>query len=88
MGASRGSAAAALQVSLMNYPAVVQHAPALRYPGHSSHVTGVRWARDESYAISVGGRDRWAEAGRGQGGRELCKAECCLALYRALYSLA
>jgi len=47
------------QVSLLNYPSVVQHAPALRYPGHSSHVTGVRWARDESYAISVGGRDRW-----------------------------
>lgn len=45
-------------VSLLNYPSVVQHAPALCYPGHSSHVTGVRWARDESYAISVGGRDR------------------------------
>jgi len=50
---------ACLQVSLLNYPSVVQHAPALRYPGHSSHVTGVRWARDESYAVSVGGRDRY-----------------------------
>lgn len=46
------------QIKLFNYPVVVQHAPALVYPGHSSHVPNVRWAVDESYAISVGGRDR------------------------------
>ncbi len=47
------------QVNLLNYPCVVRHAPALRYGGHSSHVMNVRWSKDEKYAISVGGRDRY-----------------------------
>ncbi|KAG1660540.1 hypothetical protein FOA52_003891 [Chlamydomonas sp. UWO 241] len=46
------------RVKLFNFPVVVEHAPALVYPGHSSHVPNVRWAADESYACSVGGRDR------------------------------
>lgn len=45
-------------MSLYNYPVVVKHAPALGYGGHSSHVMNVRWASDESLAVSVGGRDR------------------------------
>ena len=47
-----------VQVNLFNYPVVVEHAPALRYGGHSSHVMNVKWSADESYAVSVGGRDR------------------------------
>ncbi|GFH33025.1 WD_REPEATS_REGION domain-containing protein, partial [Haematococcus lacustris] len=46
------------KVNLFNFPCVVKHAPALRYGGHSSHVMCVRWAADESFAVSVGGRDR------------------------------
>ena len=46
------------KVKLFNYPVVVQHAPALVYGGHSSFVPNVRWAYDESFACSVGGRDR------------------------------
>jgi len=45
-------------VKLFNYPCVVQDAPARAYPGHSSHVMGVRWAADQTYAVSVGGKDR------------------------------
>lgn len=28
-----------------------------RYTGHSAHVTRVRWTYDDSYLISIGGRD-------------------------------
>ena len=28
-----------------------------RYTGHSAHVTRVRWTHDDSYLISIGGRD-------------------------------
>ena len=45
-------------MNLFNYPVVVQHAPHLCYGGHSSHVMNVRWGADESYVVSVGGRDR------------------------------
>jgi hypothetical protein len=46
------------KVKLFNHPVVVQHAPSLVYPGHSSHVPNVRWSHDETFACSVGGRDR------------------------------
>lgn len=46
------------QVKLFNYPVVVTHAPSRTYGGHSSFVMNVRWAADESYAVSVGGKDR------------------------------
>ncbi|GIL85815.1 hypothetical protein Vretimale_19546 [Volvox reticuliferus] len=45
-------------VRLLNFPCVVQHAPAHVYGGHCSHVMNVRWSADETYAISVGGKDR------------------------------
>lgn len=44
-------------VKLFNHPCVVQHAPCHQYGGHSSHVMNVRWASDESFAVSVGGKD-------------------------------
>jgi hypothetical protein len=46
------------QVSLANYPCVVQHAPCISMKGHSSHVMGVRFTADNSRLISVGGRDQ------------------------------
>jgi len=46
------------KVRLFNAPVVVQHAPAHTYGGHSSHVMNVRWGLDQSFAVSVGGRDR------------------------------
>ncbi|GAX81084.1 hypothetical protein CEUSTIGMA_g8518.t1 [Chlamydomonas eustigma] len=46
------------KVKLFNHPVVVQHAPALVYGGHSSFVPNVRWSVDETFACSVGGRDR------------------------------
>ncbi|KAG2444303.1 hypothetical protein HXX76_001060 [Chlamydomonas incerta] len=45
-------------VRLLNFPCVVGGAPAHVYGGHCSHVMNVRWAADESYAVSVGGKDR------------------------------
>ncbi len=37
---------------------MVEDAPHKAYSGHAAHVTGVRWGADESYAVSIGGRDR------------------------------
>jgi len=57
------------QVNLLNYPCVVESAPAFRYRGHSAHVTSVGWSYDETYAVSTGGRDRcvrvWGAGGQG-----------------------
>ena len=49
---------AMLQVKLFNFPCVVEDAPGHMYGGHSSHVMNVRWSADETFAVSVGGRDR------------------------------
>ncbi|KAG2487374.1 hypothetical protein HYH03_013944 [Edaphochlamys debaryana] len=46
------------RVRLLNFPCVVQGAPAHVYRGHCSHVMNVRWGSDETYAVSVGGKDR------------------------------
>ena len=46
------------RVRLLNYPCVVDEAPAKTYRGHSSHVTNVRWSPDGERAVSVGGKDR------------------------------
>jgi hypothetical protein len=40
------------RVRLLNYPCVVQNAPAHVYGGHCSHVMNVRWSADETYAVS------------------------------------
>eukprot|EP00775_Hariotina_reticulata_P006916 gene6916-7132_t len=46
------------KVKLFNYPCVVDDAPGRCYGGHSSHVTCVRWASNQTFAVSVGGNDR------------------------------
>ena len=46
------------QVKLFKFPCAVQHTAACAaYPGHSSHVTCVRFLADDSKLISTGGRD-------------------------------
>ncbi len=46
-------------VRLLNFPCVVQNAPAHVYNGHSSHVMNVRWAADESFAVRAVRRRAW-----------------------------
>ena len=50
---------------LFNYPAVVKGGPYFFYPGHSSHVSNVRWLAykdergiDQLMLITAGGHDR------------------------------
>jgi len=43
------------EVSLFRYPASQKSIK--RFVGHSSHVTNVRFTRDDSYLISTGGND-------------------------------
>ena len=45
------------KVKLFNCPCVVEDAPSLTYPGHSSFVTGVRFLKADSHVISIGGLD-------------------------------
>ena len=45
-------------VRLVNYPCVVEEAPAKVYNGHSSHVTDIRFSSDDTWVCSVGSRDR------------------------------
>ncbi|CAF1543885.1 unnamed protein product, partial [Adineta ricciae] len=44
-------------VKLFEFPAKGKFAKYKRYTGHSAHVTRVRWTYDDSYLISIGGRD-------------------------------
>jgi len=44
-------------VTLFPYPAVGDKQKAKQYHGHSSHVTNVRFTRDDAYVLSVGGND-------------------------------
>ena len=44
-------------VRLLNFPCVVENAPAKEYTGHSSHVLNVRFMRDGNHLMSVGGHD-------------------------------
>lgn len=44
-------------VRLLNYPSIVKNAPGRDYPGHSSHVTSVRFLRGGDRAVTTGGND-------------------------------
>ncbi|CAF1944366.1 unnamed protein product [Rotaria magnacalcarata] len=44
-------------VKLFEFPVKGKFAKFKRYTGHSAHVTRVRWTYDNSYLISIGGRD-------------------------------
>ncbi|CAF1474328.1 unnamed protein product, partial [Adineta steineri] len=44
-------------VKLFDFPVKGKAAKFKRYTGHSAHVTRVRWTCDDSYLISIGGRD-------------------------------
>jgi WD40 repeat protein len=44
-------------VKLFNAPCVVEDAPCFEYSGHSSHVMGARFLRNDKYVVSVGGND-------------------------------
>jgi hypothetical protein len=46
------------RVKLFNYPCAVAGAGYTEAAGHSSHVTNVRWNKDNSYLVTVGGKDR------------------------------
>lgn len=48
----------ALQVKLFAHPCVAAAAPHYAHPGHSAHVTCVRWSACGRRAVSVGGADR------------------------------
>ena len=45
-------------VRVLNYPAVVKHAPGLALHGHANFVTAARWSADASHVVSGGGIDR------------------------------
>ncbi|CAF0987237.1 unnamed protein product [Adineta ricciae] len=44
-------------VKLFDFPVKGKFAKFKRYTGHSAHVTRVRWTYDNSYLVSIGGRD-------------------------------
>lgn len=43
------------KVCLYNYPCTIKSSDYVEGRGHSSHVTNVRWNKDDKYVISVGG---------------------------------
>ena len=45
-------------VRLLNYPCVVDEAPARAYHGHSSHVMGARFSCNDKWLVTTGGHDR------------------------------
>ena len=45
------------KVSIMKYPFVVTGSKYNEYPGHSSHVTNVKFSLDDKYIFSAGGED-------------------------------
>lgn len=45
-------------VRLLNYPCVIDKAPAKVYGGHCSHVPNVRWLAGDKQVVSVGGHDQ------------------------------
>ena len=55
------------QVRMLNFPCVIDKAPAGVYGGHCSHVPNVMWLADDRRVCSVGGHDRtlfqWRIAG-------------------------
>jgi WD40 repeat protein len=46
------------KVGVYNYPSLVKSSKFVEGKGHSSHVTNVRWNKDDRYIISVGGEDQ------------------------------
>jgi WD40 repeat protein len=44
-------------VRLFSYPCIGKDAKMKQFPGHSSHVTNVRFSRDDAYLFSTGGAD-------------------------------
>ncbi|KAM9770291.1 LOW QUALITY PROTEIN: echinoderm microtubule-associated protein-like 6 [Menidia menidia] len=44
-------------VRLYRFPCLKKGAKYKRYPGHSAHVTGVRWSSDLQWVVSTGGAD-------------------------------
>nr|XP_045007323.1 echinoderm microtubule-associated protein-like 3 isoform X4 [Jaculus jaculus] len=45
------------KVHLFQYPCARAKAPSRMYGGHGSHVTSVRFTHDDSYLVSLGGKD-------------------------------
>ena len=43
------------KLAVYNYPATIKSSKFVECRGHSSHVTNVRWNKDDSYILSVGG---------------------------------
>jgi WD40 repeat protein len=46
------------KVGVYNYPSLVKSSKFVEGKGHSSHVTNVKWNKDDRYIISVGGEDQ------------------------------
>lgn len=46
------------KVNLFAFPCVVPKAKCISYPGHSSHVTKVKFSYDDSFLVSTGGGDK------------------------------
>ena len=61
-------------VKLYNYPCVVKNAPYKERGAHCSHVSGVCFTADDSYAVSVGAKDRgvfcWKLLRKGEGNED------------------
>ena len=45
------------KVKLFRYPCVTENSKFKEFHGHSSHVTNVRWTKDD-HLVSVGGNDK------------------------------
>ncbi|MEJ1273434.1 hypothetical protein NN561_004301 [Cricetulus griseus] len=60
------------KVHLFQYPCARAKAPSRMYSGHGSHVTSVRFTHDDSYLVSLGGKDasifQWRVLGAGGSG--------------------
>jgi WD40 repeat protein len=46
------------EVKLFRYPCTQEGAEFSGHLGHSAHVTKVRWTREDSHLISIGGGDK------------------------------
>ena len=46
------------KVKLLRYPSIVPNADHKPYLGHSSHVTNIGFACDDTFVVSTGGEDR------------------------------
>lgn len=46
------------EVCLYSYPCTIKNSQYVAGIGHSSHITNVRWTKDDNHVISVGGEDQ------------------------------